>query len=324
MKRNVHAMEGVVAERQRQSVASKLSVDVIVRTLADARRSDLLFRALDSIRSQKGVEARPIVVVNGDRGDPRTLELLKNRSEVLLHRVVQASAGIAKVEGRRLVTADFFAYLDDDDELIPDSLREPLDWLESHPDCDVVISNGYFVKADGKLSELIHIADHLKTGDPALSLLEDSWLQPGAFVCRTKSIPPDMMSGDWSYMEWTRLAYEICAANKRLHFMDVPTVLYHDTPGSMSKQLQQDKAALELMRSIRTDSRASRKVRARANSKYHNILHVLAMVSLMRGDPWRAWLYHLASMQPPHTFKYLLFSRKLLWPKYRGGNGSPG
>ena len=39
-----------------------LSLDVVVRTLADAQRSDLLFRALDSIQNQIGVSARSNVV----------------------------------------------------------------------------------------------------------------------------------------------------------------------------------------------------------------------------------------------------------------------
>lgn len=291
------------------------ALDVVVRTLADAQRSGLLFRALDSIQNQHGVEARPIVVVNGDRHDPDVLEKLERRRGILLHRVPQASARIARAEGRRLVTAEYFAYLDDDDELIPQSLREPLEWLEAHPDCDVLVCNGYFVRAGGERAELIHIADHLRIGNPALSLLEDSWLQPGAFVCRSRSIPPDMLAAEWSHMEWTHLAYAMCGAGQRLHFMDVPTALYYDTPGSMSKEMRQAEAALELMHAMRTDARMGREVRARADRKYHNILHMLAMKDWEQGNARRAWRHHLASLRPPHTLRYLLFTRKLLWPR---------
>ena len=106
------------------------SLDVIVRTLADAQRSGLLFRALDSIQSRSGVTARPIVVVNGQRFDAATLAALKSRPGILLHQEQQASAGLALVAGRKLVTAPFFSYLDDD-ELIAGSLKRadrPASW----------------------------------------------------------------------------------------------------------------------------------------------------------------------------------------------------
>jgi glycosyltransferase involved in cell wall biosynthesis len=289
-----------------------LALDVIVRTLADTQRSDLLFRALDSIQNQRGVSARPIVVVNGDRYDPCTLAELERRPNIVLHRLQRASTADAVAEGRRLVTASYFAYLDDDDVLIPDSLLGPLEWLESDADCDVLISNGYFVKEGGELSEFIHISDHIKIGQPALSLLDDGWLAPGTSIFRTKSIPQDMLDSHRDQMEWTYLAFEICAAKKRLHFMNIPTALYYDTPGSMSKHVAHQEAALDLMRSIRSDRRMSRDVRRKADRKYHRLLHILAAEYRKKADLRRAWRYHLASMRPPYTFDYLLFSRKLL------------
>lgn len=294
-----------------------LSLDVVVRTLADAQRSAQLFRALDSIQNQRGVNTRPIVVVNGDRCEPSTLVELERRPGIVLHRLRQASTADSMAEGRRLVTADYFAYLDDDDVLIGDSLLDPLKWLEIHLDCDVLISNGYFVKNDGALLEFIHIADHVRVAHPALSLLDDGWLAPGTSLFRTESIQESMLNSHWNQMEWTHLAFEICAAGKRLHFMDVPTALYYDTPGSMSKNVAHQEAALDLMRSVRADFRMSREVRAKADRKYHNILHVLAAGCGAKGDLRRAWRYHLASMRPPYTLKYLLFSRKLLWPVRR-------
>lgn len=293
-----------------------LSLDVVVRTLADSQRSGALFRALDSIQSQCAVSARPIVVVNGDRYDPQTLSELQQRPGILLQRLPQASTAGALVEGRRLVTAPYFAYLDDDDILIPDSLLEPMEWLDDHADCDVLISNGYFVK-NGELSEFIHISDHIRIGQPALSLLDDGWLAPGTSIFRTRSIPQDMLDPHWDHMEWTNLAFEICAAKKRLHFMNVATALYYDTPRSLSKRTAHQEAALALMRSIRSDHRMSREVRRKADKMYHGLLHLLAAEYRRKANLRQAWRYHLASMRPPYTFDYLLFSRKLLWPVSR-------
>jgi len=301
--------------------AMMLSLDVVVRTLADAQRSELLFRALDSIQNQPGIAARPIVVVNGQKFDPATLEALKARPGILLHQEQQASMRVARAAGRKLVTAPFFSYLDDDDELIPGSLLEPMQWLDSHSDCDVLISNGYFVGVDGSLSELIHIADHVSSKQPALSLLEDCWLQQGAFIFRTSSIPLAMMDADWTNMEWTHLAFELCAERKSLHFMDLPTMRYHDTPGSMSKLIRHHEAEQNLLGQIRRDDRFDPYVRREVGRKYLRTLHNLAMIYWQHGHRLRAWRCHLGSLRPPYTFKYLLFSRKLLWPFARHKRG---
>lgn len=294
-----------------------LSLDVVVRTLADTQRSQLLFRALDSIQNQRGITARPIVVVNGDRYDSSTVAALEKRQGIVLRRLLKASTADSLTEGRRLVTADYFAYLDDDDVFMADSLLEPLQWLENNTDGEILITNGYFVRADGALSESIQIADHIQINQPALSLLNDGWLAPGTSFFRTKAIPESMLDSHWTQMEWTYLAFEICASGKRIHFLNAPTALYYDTPGSMSKNAAHQEADLDLMRSVRSDLRMTREVRARADRKYHNILHILSERCRSKGHLLAAWQYHLASMRPPYTLEYILFSRKLLWPVRR-------
>lgn len=289
-----------------------IELDVIVRTQADTFRSKLLFRALDSIQDQSGITARPIVVVNGQNTDRTTLAALENRLGIFLHQEQQASAGRARSMGRHLVTSPYFTFLDDDDVLIASSLLAPLTWLENHPNCDVLINNGYFVKQGGVLIESTHIASHIN--QPALSLLDECWLSPGACIFRTKSTLPKIFDASWSYQEWTHLAFELCAEHKRLYFMDVPTVIYYDTPGSMSKQMKHQEAALDLLQLIRHDARMDAKVRRKANNKYLRTLHNLAMGYWEHGQYGRAWRRHFESMRPPHTLKYLLFSRKLLWP----------
>lgn len=300
-----------------------LDVDVIVRTLADHSRSKLLFRALDSIQDQKGVTARPIVVVNGQRFEDTTLEALKNRPGIVLHQEKQASMRVARASGRNLVTAAFFSYLDDDDELIAGSLAGPIAWLKNHPECDVLINNGYFVKAGGALSESTHLATHV--GDPAMGLVKECWLSPGACLFRTASIPARMLDGEWSHLEWTHLAYELCAQRKRLHFMDTATVRYYDTPRSMSKHVQHYEVALDLLRLVRCDIRLTPAVRRQVDRKYLRALHDLALADWKRGNYVRAWRRHLGSLRPPYTLKYLLFSRKLLWPfgrRYKDANAT--
>lgn len=284
-------------------------IDVIVRTLADAPRAKGLFRALDSIQDLH-VPARPIVVVNGTYFDKATMITLERRPGIFLYRERHASARLARAAGRLLATARYFAYLDDDDELIKGSLLEPLNWLESHKDCDVLVSNGYFVRDGEPLMKFTHMADHI--AHPSLSLLGESWLQPGAFICRTKTVPYRLFASKWSNLEWTHLAFELCAEHKKIHFMDIPTVRYNDTPGSMSKDMRQNEAALDLLYEISHDARMDLEVRQSARRKYLRSLHDLAWEYWRHGNHQRAWRCHLASLQLPYTLKYLLFTRKLI------------
>ena len=289
-----------------------IAVDVIVRTRADSARSQQLFRALDSIHDQRGITAWPIVVVNGERYDKAVFRMLENRADVLLHYQQPASAGLAKNIGRSKVTAPYFCFLDDDDYFIKDSLLQPLTWLDTHPACDVVVTNGYSVR-DGKAeNELTHQANHVAS--PALSFLDENWLDPGAGFFRTQSINATLFDTLEDHHEWGYLAFSLCRKGKQLHFMDVPTVMYSaDTFGSLSKIWAHREAELKFLRFIHDNAGADRLLRRKAERKYRNALHIMAWEYLKRGQPGRAWRYHLASLRPPYTFKYLMFSRKLLW-----------
>lgn len=291
-----------------------LLLDVVIRTQAEATRSKLLFRALDSIQDQRGVTARPIVVVNGNTFDAATVDELRRRRGIVLHQESIASIGIAGVAGRRLVTAPYFTYLDDDDELIPGSLLTPLQFISDHAECDVLISNGYLVRQDGTTTELNHIRDHIKLGNPALSLLQDSWLMQGAFICRTASVPLEMLGAEPNSMEWTQLAFELCARHKRLSFMDIPTTRYYDRAGSLSKQTRYRKGELDLLKRVGRDNRLGHDVRLAARRKYVRALHNLVSAYLNDRKYGSAWRCHVQSLRPPYTFRYLLFSRKLLFP----------
>ncbi len=254
--------------------------------------------------------AHPIVVVNSPCADDATMTALERRPGISLHREWQASARLARAVGRQLVNARYFAYLDDDDELINGSLLDPMEWLESHRDCDVLVSNGYFVRNGMQSEKFTHIANHVE--HPSLSLLDECWLAPGAFICRTETVASDLFASEWSNLEWTRLAFELCAEHKRLHFMDIPTVRCNDTPGSMSKGMRQNEVVLDLLREIQGDPRMDVEVRKAAYRKYLRSLHNLAWEYWKQGQRRHAWSCHVASLRPPYSFKYLLFTRKLL------------
>ncbi len=294
------------------------ALDVIVRTLADKPRAKLLFRALDTIRALP-LASRAIVVANGPHCDAAVLETLRARADGELIYSPIASADKARVLGRRAVIAPVFTFLDDDDELLSANVAATL----AANDCcaeqwDVLIANR-LRERDGK-TEREHpgLLDYAE--DPLLSLLRNNWLGPGAVFYRTARIGTDLLDVGHGHHEWTHIAFRLARQpDIRLRFIDRPTAIYHDTPESMSKLNLHHKEELELLAELKSEQGLTPRVRSRLNSKYANSLHMAAAKAASGGDWWQAWQFHLKSLRPPYTLKYLLYTRKLLHCKSRSG-----
>lgn len=120
----------------------------------DGRRGTLE-RALLSVLNQEGVAARPVVVITGGRPDPAAELASSYRAKV--HIVGEpASPGRALGIGRKLTDARFYAFLDDDDELLPHALGTRLGIMRAEPAVDVVVTTGYWLSGGQRR---IHIPD---------------------------------------------------------------------------------------------------------------------------------------------------------------------
>jgi len=80
-------------------------VSIIIPSAGQKHRRESLFRAIDSILTQRGVKAVPIVVLNGENIDPEIAETLKSRPDIILEHQAEASlprAICAKIKRRWL------------------------------------------------------------------------------------------------------------------------------------------------------------------------------------------------------------------------------
>lgn len=300
---------------ENRSPEEKPRIDVIVRTLLSKTREREIMRALDSIQNLPSMQARPIVVVNGDHYDRPLLDMLQQRPGIVLHYQPDASAGRAIATGRRLVTAPYFMYLDDDDQLVAAGMKSLSTYVFNHFDWDVLITNGYFCRSGESRPMYLDLKSHAI--HPLRSLLSESWVCAGATIFRSESISADFLDMERNHQEWTYIAFRLVMEEKRIAFMDAPTVVYHDTGGSASKLIEHQEEALSLLEQMSADSRVDGETRSLMERKYRNMLHVIALQYWRQGDRRKAWIYHLRSMRQPFTFKYLLFSRKLLIPVRR-------
>src|SRR5581483_7227130 len=95
---------------------------------------------LASVRVQRGVAVRIVVLVGGARpGVPLGAPLDGARVERI---VEDLPPGRALRVARGLVAAPCYAFLDDDDELLPDALATRLRALREHPPAHVVVTTG--------------------------------------------------------------------------------------------------------------------------------------------------------------------------------------
>ncbi|MES1925718.1 glycosyltransferase [Salinisphaera sp. T31B1] len=304
------------------SIPGRKRVDVIIRTLCEADRRDALLRALQTIGDQRGVSTRAIVVVNGSRFDITLRDEIAARSDVCLVQLEQASLIAAGLSGWDHVDAPYFTFLDDDDELIPDSLASPAGWLDAHPRCDVAVCNIYHERAGRRVLASPDMDVH--HANPLLTLMSGCWLHPGAALFRSAAIERSLFDFQRPFMEWTTLAFRLVAQEKRLHFMQQPTVVYNDTQGSLSKGPEHQEHALLALAEIMAHPACDAQTYRRARYKYANTLHVLAMAYWQQGEYRKAWSRHLRSLRNGGLRRYALFTRKLVRPARSGPANSSG
>lgn len=113
-------------------------------------------RAIKSIYTQDYSAIELIVVDDGSTDDSkiRILEwqdrFKKNKYDFIYVNQENMGSGNATNTGLKYVTGDYISLLDADDEYLQGSITERVAFLESHPECDVVRSNGWIIKGSNK------------------------------------------------------------------------------------------------------------------------------------------------------------------------------
>lgn len=289
-------------------------VTTIIPTMATRERAAGLRRAIDSVRRASDHPAAIIVVVNGERADAQVCDWLKAQRDVHFHYVAQPSAPNAVLQGRRLVSTPYFSALDDDDEYLAGGLDVRLKALESSPDADLVITNGYrHVEGnDDRFYETLDGVDR----DPLANLFTRNWLASCNNLFRSTTVGVEFFEDYHPYIEWTWLAYRLGLAQKKVKVVDRATFRNHDTPLSLSKSKAYGETLLALygrMLSAGPEPAVRQLIRKRIGAAWHGD----SVRALRRGERLRALACHLRSMCLPGAARYLAYSRYLVpgWPK---------
>lgn len=283
-------------------------ISVIIPTTCEARRWASLKRAIASVTAQENVNVELIVVVNGLRLDPECYEELRSLPGLNVVYLDKGDLPLAVKHGRSLVTAPFFAFLDDDDEYLPGALWMRLQPLLVDDATGYVVSNGYSCM-DGRDEQAIANVEAVQN-DPMRALLKENWLASCGGLYRSSSVSSEYFDGKTRYLEWTLLAYKLTSSMSMV-FVDKPTYRIHDSPESLSKSEAFREAEIGVLNQILAlDLPADIKngLRIKMGHAYHSLSNFYRR----KGDLKRAWRCHLASLRCPEGYRYLIYSRRLL------------
>ncbi len=113
-------------------------------------KAEYVSRALDSILSQSFDDFELIVVDDGSTdGSPDVVRGYQDRRLRLIQQE-NAGPGAARNRGVKEAQGTYVAFLDADDEWMPDYLKRSYETLQQHPECDVCVSSRT-IKAEGKV-----------------------------------------------------------------------------------------------------------------------------------------------------------------------------
>jgi glycosyltransferase involved in cell wall biosynthesis len=153
---------------------------VSIVTLSYNQRA-FLQEAMDSVLNQDHSDVEYILVDPGSTDGSR--ELIEKCRGHISHLVLEPDKGAADGlnKGFALATGEVFGFLNADDFLLPGALRQVEEFFRAHPNCDVVMGNGYVVDAQGR-----HLR-HLKARNFSVQTYlygGTRWLQQSTFFRR--------------------------------------------------------------------------------------------------------------------------------------------
>lgn len=283
-------------------------VTVIMPSTGQKHRANSLVRAINSILDQKGVDAIPLVVLNGNKYDKDLRSSIETNKSIRFKYVEKGSLPNAIFEGRQLVDTEFYSFLDDDDIYTPKSLSARVTEFNLDTRFDVVVGNGY--KIEGGKKYITYQSNKLLNEHPLIELTKRNWLASCAPLFKTDSIGLNFFNRTFKYYEWTYLAYKLCLS-KKIRFIHDITYLVNSTDSSLSKSEEYILARPLLytkLLELGLPDRIRTKIRKKEIQCYHSISSYYLNAKMRK----KAWKWHVKSLKSFYGLKYLPYTKALL------------
>jgi glycosyltransferase involved in cell wall biosynthesis len=248
-------------------------ITIIIPTTCTAQRADLLRRAIASIQTAGPDIASVMVAANGPHISLQLIAELSQRPELQVVRFEEGSSPKALARAVQLLNTDYFGFLDDDDELLPNGLLQRLALLQAQPEADIVLSNGYLQKSQRDQDYLQHL-DNVPA-NPLAAFFVENWLPSCGALFRRASVGPAYFQNYHPYAEWSWLAFRLALDKKRFCILNEPTFrVYADTPASLSKSSEYRQSYISLyqkMLAVATPSNVRCIIQKRLSQAHHDV-----------------------------------------------------
>mgnify|MGYP001417736806 CR=1 FL=1 len=200
-------------------------------------------RCFDSILKQKYAHMEVIVVNDGstDQSEQRVLawnDRFRNAGIRLVY-VSQENKGLGGAinAGLKHVTGEYLSLIDIDDELLESAVSTRVAFLKSHPDIDVVRSNGWYNRKSGK-SLFIYDEKEKRIDDVFSALVggeTNNWA--GSYMVRTSALfdfYPDREIYQSRFGQNLQFLMPL-TYKKKCGYIDEPQMIYNIQEDSLSK-----------------------------------------------------------------------------------------
>jgi hypothetical protein len=285
-------------------------ITIIIPTSCTAKRGESLRRAITSIQEAGTGVAGIMIAANGPHIAPELAAELSQRQDLQFVRFEEGSSPKTLSLAVPLVNTDYFGFLDDDDELLPNSLHLRLAALQSQPDADIVLSNGYLCKRGEDTPYLQHLDQVLI--NPLATFFLENWLPSCGALFRRSGVDLNYFQNYHPYAEWSWLAFRLALDQKRFCVLDELTFrVYADTPSSLSKSSEYRQSYISLfqkMLAMNTPPAIQRAIQKRLSQAHHDVSNLL-LAEGMIGDSFR---HHLLSLRYPSGWHFLPYTRHIL------------
>jgi glycosyltransferase involved in cell wall biosynthesis len=290
-------------------------ITIVIASLCNDARSGLLRRACDSIQAMAGgLDYSIMIVANGSSVSPRVLEWLRERPDVRLIQLHSGSHPLARRVGAEMARSELLGFIDDDDELMPDTLARKLAYFHEHPEVDVLVTDG--LRINGSSVTRIFPPPGERSVDLVETMMRASW-GAGALTLRTGRVDLAAFDAECRHMEWTLTTLQL-ARHHGIGYLDEPTYRYYeDTPNSLSKLANHNLAGPEVWRRL-SKTYAGTRYEQLVRRRYGTVCHAVSWECSRRGNMRDAWRLHAESLRCPGGLAFTPLTAKLVLQSLRG------
>lgn len=285
-------------------------ITIVIPTVCSTTRADSLRRAISSIYAAGPGITKILLAANGSSVDTNFATELRDHPHVRYIYFEEGSSPGAISKVVPLVDTEYFGFLDDDDELLPNGLLSRLAILQANSKSDILLSNG-FLRKNGEdklyLDRLASVPDK-----PLETFFFENWLPSCGALFRSSTVSPEYFKNYHPYAEWSWLAFRLALDKKQFCILNEPTFRIHaDTPNSLSKSSEYGKAYISLYQRM-LDLEPPLPIRQILKKRLCQAHHDVSAWHLGQGEIRKAFRHHLSSFQTPMSLRFLTYTRHIV------------